>query len=162
VTYLPGESENAMFGGNSKWRGPIWMPVNMLILRALLQYYVYDGASFTIECPTGSRKKMNLYEVAKEIGRQLTGISLKNKKGERPVHGDAITFQEDPFWRDLPLFYEYFHGDTGQGVGASHQTDWTGVIAVVMRLFETIDARQALEQIKEKSAGTVPPKRAKS
>ena len=149
---------NAMFGGNSNWRGPIWMPVNMLILRALLQYYLYYGNLFTIECPTGSGRQMNLYQVAREIGRRLTCIFLKNEKGERPVHGASRTFQENPFWKDYPLFYEYFHGDTGRGVGASHQTGWTGVIAVVMHLFEAIDARQALEQSKGESARTAPQK----
>jgi len=153
VSYLPGESDNGMFGGNSNWRGPIWMPVNILILRALLQYYLYYGDSFKIECPTGSGKMMNLYEVAKEIGDRLTRIFLKDENGERPVHGDIRKFQEDPFWKDLPLFYEYFHGDSGRGVGASHQTGWTGVIAVVMNLFASVDGKQALEQSKGKSAG---------
>jgi len=156
VSYLPGESDNAMFGGNSNWRGPIWMPVNILILRALLQYYLYYGDSFTIECPTGSGKKMNLYQVAKEIGRRLTAIFLKDKKGQRPVHGDSQKFQTDPFWKDLPLFYEYFHGDTGRGVGASHQTGWTGVIAVVMHLFESIEESQAINQSKGKALRTKP------
>jgi len=162
VTYLPGESDNAMFGGNSNWRGPIWMPVNILLLRALLQYYMYYGKSFTIECPTGSGKQMNLYEVAKEIGRRLTCIFLKDEQGKRPVHGTVQKFQDDPFWKDYPLFYEYFHGDTGRGVGASHQTGWTGGIAVVMHLFETIDAKQALEESKGELAGTVPQEGGKS
>ncbi len=154
VSYLPGESDNAMFGGNSNWRGPIWMPVNILIVRALTQYYMYYGESFTIECPTGSGKQMNLYEVAKEIGRRLTSIFLKDEKGERPVHGTARKFQEDPFWKEYPLFYEYFHGDTGRGVGASHQTGWSGVIAVIMHLLESVGAKQMLGQSKEKSTGT--------
>ncbi len=148
VSYLPGESDNAMFGGNSNWRGPIWMPVNILILRALLQYYLYYGDSFKIECPTGSGKHMTLFDVAKEIGRRLTSIFLVDEKGHRPVHGDSKKFQEDPFWKDLPLFYEYFHGDSGRGVGASHQTGWTGVIAVVMHLFEVLNTDQFLEQSK--------------
>ena len=143
-----------MFGGNSNWRGPIWMPVNILIVRALTQYYMYYGESFTIECPTGSGKQMNLYEVAKEIGRRLTSIFLKDEKGERPVHGTARKFQEDPFWKEYPLFYEYFHGDTGRGVGASHQTGWSGVIAVIMHLLESVGAKQMLGQSKEKSTGT--------
>jgi hypothetical protein len=156
VSYVPGESEDAMFGGNSNWRGPIWMPVNILILRALLQYYMYYGESFTIECPTGSGKQMNLYQVAKEIGRRLTCIFLKDEKGERPVHGTSRKFQEDPYWKDYPLFYEYFHGDTGRGVGASHQTGWTGVIAVVMNLFESLEESRLLDQKKEKSLGRTP------
>lgn len=154
VSYLPGESDNGMFGGNSNWRGPIWMPVNMLVLRALLQYYLYYGESFTIECPTGSGKIMNLFDVAKEIGRRLTSIFLKDEKGHRPVFGTDAKFQEDPFWNDFPLFYEYFHGDTGQGIGASHQTGWTGVITVVMHLFETVEADRLIAQGKAKMAGT--------
>ena len=153
VSYLPGESDNDMFGGNSNWRGPIWMPVNMLILRALLQYYMYYGNSFTVECPTGSGKQMNLYEVAEEIGRRLFNIFLKDEQGKRPVHGDSRKFQEDPHWRDYPLFYEYFHGDTGAGVGASHQTGWSGAIARVVHLFAFANAKNVLEQTKEKMAG---------
>jgi hypothetical protein len=153
VSYLPGESDNDMFGGNSNWRGPIWMPVNMLILRALLQYYMYYGNSFTVECPTGSGNRMNLYEVAEEIGRRLLNIFLKNEQGKRPVHGASRKFQEDPHWRDYPLFYEYFHGDTGAGVGASHQTGWSGAIARVVHLFAFADAKKVLEQTKEKMAG---------
>jgi len=153
VSYLPGESDNGMFGGNSNWRGPIWMPVNMLILRALLQYYMYYGNSFTIECPTGSGKQMNIYEVAQEIGRRLFNIFLKDEEGKRPVHGASRKFQEDPYWKEYPLFYEYFHGDTGAGVGASHQTGWSGAIARVVHLFASVDAKKVLEQTKEKSAG---------
>jgi len=153
VSYLPGESDNDMFGGNSNWRGPIWMPVNMLILRALLQYYMYYGNSFTVECPTGSGNPMNLYEVAEEIGRRLFNIFLKDAQGKRPVHGDSRKFQEDPHWRDYPLFYEYFHGDTGAGAGASHQTGWSGAIARVVHLFASADAKKVLEQTKDKTAG---------
>ena len=154
VSYLPGESDSGMFGGNSNWRGPVWMPVNMLILRALLQYYLYYGNSFTIECPTGSGKQMNLYEVAEEIGRRLASVFLKDEQGKRPVHGTARKFQEDPHWRDYPLFYEYFHGDTGAGIGASHQTGWTGAIARIMHLFASEDMNEALEKKKEEdSAG---------
>jgi len=153
VSYLPGESDNAMFGGNSNWRGPIWMPVNMLIIRALLQYYRYYGSSFTIECPTGSGKQMNLYGVAEEIGRRLSEIFLKDDQGKRPVHGASRKFQEDPHWKDYPLFYEYFHGDTGAGVGASHQTGWTGAIARIMHLFASYEADKVLEQKKEDMMG---------
>ena len=150
VSYVPGEGDSGMFGGNSNWRGPIWMPVNMLILRALLQYYLYYGNSFTIECPTGSGKQMNLYQVAQEIGRRLSSIFLKDKQGKRPVHGDSAKFQEDPHWKDYPLFYEYFHGDSGVGVGASHQTGWTGAIARIMHLFESSEVSAILEEGKEK------------
>jgi hypothetical protein len=145
VPYLPGESDTGMFGGNSNWRGPIWMPVNALIIRALLQYYAYYGDQFTVECPTGSGRQMNLYQIAEEISRRLTCIFLKGKDGRRPVNGDAEKFQQDPYWRDYVLFYEYFHGDSGAGLGASHQTGWTGVIARAMHLFATTTAAQALE-----------------
>ena len=157
VPYLPGDSNDGMFGGNSNWRGPVWMPVNMLILRALLQYYLYYGNAFTVECPTGSGQQMNLYEVAEELGRRLSSIFLKDEQGKRPVHGTAQMFQEDPHWRDYPLFYEYFHGDTGAGIGASHQTGWTGAIARILRLFAVTEAGQALEQGKgESGTGGIP------
>jgi hypothetical protein len=149
VSYLPGESDNGMFGGNSNWRGPIWMPVNMLIIRALLQYYLYYGKSFTIECPTGSGVWMNLYEVAEEIGRRLTAIFLQDQQGKRPVHGNSPKFQEDPEWKAYLLFYEYFHGDTGEGIGASHQTGWSGTIARIMQMFAITDSQRFLEQGKE-------------
>ncbi len=163
VPYLPADSNDGMFGGNSNWRGPIWMPVNMLILRALLQYYLYYGEAFTIECPTGSGRQMNLYQVAEEIGNRLSKIFLKDEQGKRPVHGVFARFQEDPYWKDYPLFYEYFHGDTGAGVGASHQTGWTGAIARLMHLFAVIDSQMMLEQGKDISAGVTrqPVKRVK-
>ena len=145
VSYLPAESDTSMFGGNSNWRGPIWMPVNALIIRALLQYYMYYGNQFTIECPTGSGRRMNLYQVAEELARRLAGIFLRNKDGQRPVYGGTRKFQEDPHWRDYLLFYEYFHGDNGAGLGASHQTGWTGIVARTMHLFATTTAEQALE-----------------
>jgi hypothetical protein len=150
VDYLPGESDSGMFGGNSNWRGPVWMPVNGLIIRALLQYYAYYGDAFTVECPTGSGRQMTLYQVAEEISRRLAGIFLRDEKGRRPVYGDTRKFQEDPHWRDLLLFYEYFHGDNGAGIGASHQTGWTGIIAVLLDLFGRITAEDALETPKEK------------
>jgi hypothetical protein len=145
VSYLPAESDSGMFGGNSNWRGPIWMPVNGLIIRALLQYYSYYGDGFTIECPTGSGRQMTLYQVAEEIARRLAGIFLRDSTGRRPVHGASQKFQEDPHWRDLILFYEYFHGDSGSGVGASHQTGWTGIVARLMQLFATTTPEQMLE-----------------
>jgi len=145
VSYLPAESDTGMFGGNSNWRGPIWMPVNGLIIRALLQYHTYYGDNFMIECPTGSGRKMNLYQVAEEISRRLTSIFLRNNQGRRPVHGGAKKFQEDPHWRDLILFYEYFHGDNGAGLGASHQTGWTGIVARGMHLFATSTAEEYLQ-----------------
>jgi len=138
VGYLPAESDSGMFGGNSNWRGPIWMPVNGLIIRALLQYYSYYGDDFTIECPTGSGKMMTLYQVAEEIGRRLANIFLADKDGSRPVFGGAMKFKDDPHWKDYVLFYEYFHGDNGAGLGASHQTGWTGIVARTMHLFATM------------------------
>ncbi|MGE0406596.1 MAG: glucosidase [Candidatus Korobacteraceae bacterium] len=145
VSYLPAESDTGMFGGNSNWRGPIWMPVNVLIIRALLQYYSFYGNDFTVECPTGSGHFMNLYQIAEELGRRLESIFSKDTAGKRAVYGGTKTFQEDPHWRDYILFYEYFHGDNGAGLGASHQTGWTGTIAAVMRLFATVSAERMLE-----------------
>jgi hypothetical protein len=145
VSYLPAESDTGMFGGNSNWRGPVWMPVNILLIRALANYYAFYGNDFTVECPSGSGRHMNLYQVAEEITRRLTNTFLKDEKGRRPVYGGSRKFQEDPHWRDLVLFYEYFHGDNGAGLGASHQTGWTGVIARGMHMFATSTAQQVLE-----------------
>lgn len=149
VNYLPGESDSGMFGGNSNWRGPIWMPVNALIIRALLQYHSYYGDNFKIECPTGSGNLMNLYQIAEDISGRLSGIFLKNEKGLRPVYGGSGKFQDDPHWKDYILFYEYFHGDNGAGIGASHQTGWTGVIARIMHLFATTSSEQILKLSKK-------------
>jgi hypothetical protein len=145
VAYMPAESDNRMFGGNSNWRGPIWMPVNALIIRALLQYYTFYGNEFVIECPTGSGRKMTLYEVAQELGRRLTSIFLRDASGRRPLYGGTDKFQNDPHWRDHILFFEYFHGDDGAGLGASHQTGWTGCIARIMHLFASVGAEELLE-----------------
>jgi hypothetical protein len=140
VSYLPAESDSGMFGGNSNWRGPIWMPVNALIIRALMHYFSYYGDNFKIECPTGSGNLMNLFEVAREITNRLTRIFLRDESGRRPVFGGAEKFQRDPNWRDNLLFYEYFHGDNGAGIGASHQTGWTGVVAGLIDIFGKLDA----------------------
>jgi hypothetical protein len=121
------------------------MPVNALIIRALLTYYGYYGDDFKVECPTGSGRYMTLYQVAEELGKRLSGIFLRNERGERPVYGGTRKFQDDPHWRDLVLFYEYFHGDNGAGLGANHQTGWTGVIARIMHLFATTPAKQLIE-----------------
>jgi hypothetical protein len=121
------------------------MPVNALIIRGLLQYYLYYGDDFTVECPTGSGRRLTLYQVAEELSRRLTGIFLRDKDGRRPVYGGTRKFQEDPHWRDLVLFYEYFHGDNGAGLGASHQTGWTGIIARMMHLFATTTSEQVQE-----------------
>jgi hypothetical protein len=145
VDYLPAESNTGMFGGNSNWRGPIWMPVNALIIRALLNFYLYYGDSFKIECPTGSGKMMNLFDVGKEIGGRLTRIFTQDEHGRRPVYGGTEKFQSDPNWRDHILFYEYFHGDNGAGLGASHQTGWTGLVAKIIQLNGFMDAERTLE-----------------
>jgi hypothetical protein len=145
VTYLPAESDSGMFGGNSNWRGPIWMPINALLIRGLLQYYAYYGNDFLIECPTGSGRRMNLYQVAEEIGRRLSTIFLRDDRGRRPLYGGTRMFQQDPYWRDLVLFYEYFHGDNGAGLGASHQTGWSGIIARIMQFFATTSAEGVLQ-----------------
>jgi len=144
VDYLPAESNTGMFGGNSNWRGPIWMPVNGLIIRGLLQFYLFYGDNFKVECPTGSGKMMNLFEVSKEIGRRLESIFLRDKHGRRPVYGGTEKFQNDVYWRDYVLFYEYFHGDNGAGLGASHQTGWTGIVARLISLFGNLDAGSLL------------------
>ncbi len=129
VSYEPGESSTAIFGGNSNWRGPIWFPVNYLLIRALRRFHEYFGETFHAECPTGSGRRMNLNEIADEISRRLISTFQRDKQGRRPVFGANEIFQTDPHWRDLVLFNEYFHGDTGAGVGASHQTGWTALVA---------------------------------
>jgi hypothetical protein len=129
VSYLPGDSDSGMFGGNSNWRGPVWMPVNMMLYLALVRMGAYYGDSFKVECPTGSGKFMTLFEVAQELAERLIRTFERNNEGRRPVYGGTEKFQTDPHWRDNLLFYEYFHGDNGAGIGASHQTGWTGCIA---------------------------------
>jgi hypothetical protein len=153
VSYLPAESDSGMFGGNSNWRGPIWMPVNALIIRALMHYFAYYGDNFKIECPTGSGKLMNLFEVAREIVNRLTRIFLRDESGRRPVFGGADKFQRDPRWQDNLMFYEYFHGDNGAGIGASHQTGWTGVIAGLIDIFGKLDAETFLQGGREAAFG---------
>ncbi len=145
VDYLPAESNTGMFGGNSNWRGPIWMPVNGLIIRALFNFYLYYGDNFKIECPTGSGKMMNLFEVSREISNRLASIFLRDKQGGRPVYGGTEEFQKDPHWRDHILFYEYFHGDNGAGLGASHQTGWTGLVAKLIQLYGYLDPQKLLD-----------------
>ena len=144
VKYLPAESDTGMFGGNSNWRGPIWMPVNLLIVRALVAYYLYYGDDFRIECPTGSGRMMTLFEVAKELTRRLSSIFLRGEDGRRPVYGGVREFRDDPHWRDLVLFYEYFHGDNGAGIGASHQTGWTGAVVKLMQAFAVLTPESVL------------------
>jgi len=149
VEYLPAESNTGMFGGNSNWRGPIWMPVNALIIRGLLNMYPFYGDDFKVECPTGSGNYMTLFEVAEEIGRRLSSIFLRDDSGNRPVYGGTKKFQDDPHWRDYILFYEYFHGDNGAGLGASHQTGWTGLIARSLDLFARVSPEAALRAPKK-------------
>ena len=138
VQYVPAESDTGMFGGNSNWRGPVWMPINVLIVRSLLNLYQYYGDDFRVECPTGSGKLMNLFEVGQEIANRLIRTFTRDENGYRPVYGGTERFQTDPHWRDYILFYEYFHGDNGAGIGASHQTGWTGTVANLIQLFERL------------------------
>jgi hypothetical protein len=149
VDYLPAESNTGMFGGNSNWRGPVWMPVNALIIRALQNFYLYYGDNFKIECPTGSGIMMNLFEVSKEIANRLSRIFLRDEHGRRPVYGGIEKFQTDPNFRDYIQFFEYFHGDNGAGLGASHQTGWTGLVAKTIQLYGLLDPQLVLEEGKE-------------
>jgi hypothetical protein len=141
VNYEPGESSAGLFGGNSNWRGPIWFPVNFLIVESLQRFHHYLGPDFKVECPTGSGTWLTLADVAAELSRRLTRLFLRDADGRRPVHGTHERFQNDPHWRDLILFYEYFHGDNGRGVGASHQTGWTGLVAKLLQQQSTPPAR---------------------
>ncbi|HSC33831.1 MAG TPA: glucosidase, partial [Thermodesulfobacteriota bacterium] len=151
VDYEPAESTSGLFGGNSNWRGPIWFPVNYLIIEALQKFHYYLGDDFKVECPTGSGRLMTLWEVADEISRRLTRIFLKDDKGRRPVFGGTEKFQTDPGWRDCIPFHEYFHGDNGAGVGASHQTGWTGLVAKLIQ--QTSEYSQSPKQENKKTAG---------
>ncbi len=149
VNYVPAESDSGMFGGNSNWRGPVWFPINALLIRALMQYYAYYGDSFQIECPTGSGRRMNLFEVSRELANRLTTIFLRDSQGRRPVYGGMEKFQKDPYWRDYILFHEYFHGDNGAGLGASHQTGWTGLVARLIQAYGHLEAESFLKEGKK-------------
>ena len=144
IKYEPAESRTGDFGGNSNWRGPIWFPVNVLLIRALLNLYLYFGDNFKVECPVGSGQQMNLFDVSKEIATRLSRIFLKDPNDQRPVYGKSARFQTDPNWKDNILFYEYFQGDNGAGLGASHQTGWTGQVAVLMKFFAEISSDSLL------------------
>jgi hypothetical protein len=133
VDYVPGESNTGLFGGNSNWRGPIWFPINFLLVEALERYHHFYGDGLQVECPSGSGRRMNLKQVAQELASRLTRIFLPDEAGRRPCHGGDKKYSDDPHWRSLALFYEYFHGDTGRGVGASHQTGWTSLVASLVR-----------------------------
>jgi len=141
VDYVPAESDTGLFGGNSNWRGPVWFPVNYLLVEALERYHHFYGDALKVEVPTGSGRLLNLKEAAQEIASRLAGIFLPDAAGQRPCHGADRRYADDPNWRDLVLFYEYFHGDTGRGVGASHQTGWTAL--AVRCLEERIRVREA-------------------
>jgi hypothetical protein len=132
VAYQPGESTSGLFGGNSNWRGPIWFPVNFLIVESLQKFHHYYGDDFKVECPTGSGHFATINEVATELKHRLGRLFLRDEKGRRPVFGDNERFQTDPHFRDCVLFHEYFHGDSGKGLGASHQTGWTGLVAKLL------------------------------
>ena len=135
MAYVPGDSDSGMFGGSSNWRGPVWMPINFLLYTELLRLYTYFGEDFKVECPTGSGQMMTLLEVAKDLGERLSRIFLRaDGDGGRPAHGADPKFRGDPRWRDLVQFHEYFHGDTGAGIGASHQTGWTGCVARIIQV----------------------------
>jgi hypothetical protein len=133
VDYEPAESSSGLFGGNSNWRGPVWFPVNYLLIESLQKLDYFHGESFTVECPTRSGQKRDLWGVAAELSRRLTRIFLRDADGRRPVYGGSEKFQQDPHWKDHVLFYEYFHGDNGAGIGASHQTGWTGLVAKLLQ-----------------------------
>jgi hypothetical protein len=133
VDYEPAESATGIFGGNSNWRGPIWFPVNFLLIEALQKYHHFFGDGLKVELPTGSGRRLTLWEVAAELSRRLTHLFLRDENGRRPVFGGAEKFQQDPHWRDCLLFYEYFHGDNGAGIGASHQTGWTALVAKLLQ-----------------------------
>jgi hypothetical protein len=138
VDYMPAESNNRMFGGNSNWRGPIWFPMNFILIRGLVDLHAYYGDEFTVECPTGSGQQMSLWQVSQEISRRLACIFLRDPQGQRPVYGGLTKFQTDPYWRDNILFHEYFHGDNGAGLGANHQTGWTGLVAQLLQIYGSV------------------------
>jgi glycogen debranching enzyme len=133
VRYEPAESSTGLFGGNSNWRGPVWFPVNYLIIESLQKFHWYFGDDLKVECPTGSGQVMSLWDVAADLSRRLTRIFLRDADNRRPVYGSSAKFQRDPHWQDFVLFYEYFHGDNGAGIGASHQTGWTGLVAKLLQ-----------------------------
>ncbi|HEX5575597.1 MAG TPA: hypothetical protein VFX42_06955, partial [Gemmatimonadales bacterium] len=142
VAYDPGESSTGLFGGNSNWRGPVWFPLNYLILEALERFHYFYGSDLKVECPRGSGRMLDLLEVARELATRLSRIFLADETGRRPCHGTDQRFATDPHWKELVLFHEYFHGDTGRGVGASHQTGWT---ALVLRCIEALSRTSAPE-----------------
>ena len=148
VDYLPAESNSRMFGGNSNWRGPIWFPMNYILIQGLVDLHAYYGDSFTVECPTGSGHQLTLWQVSQELALRLISIFLRNADGRRPVYGGLTKFQDDPYWRDHIQFHEYFHGDNGAGLGASHQTGWTGVVAHLLQTYGAVtDFQEAVAAV---------------
>src|SRR5947209_6498418 len=133
VNYEPAASQTGLFGGNSNWRGPVWFPINYLLIESLQKFYYYYGDDFTIECPTGSGCYLNLMQIADELSQRLIRLFTRDERGNRPYNGTQALLQQDPHWRDYLLFHEFFHGDSGIGLGASHQTGWTGLVAVLMQ-----------------------------
>jgi hypothetical protein len=160
VHYSPAESDTVLFGGNSNWRGPVWMPANYLLIEALERYHHFYGDDLTVECPTGSGRRMNLLEVAREIASRISALFLTGPDGARPFMGAGSKFATDPYWRDLVQFHEYFHGDTGEGLGASHQTGWTALI--VRCLEKHALGRPAASDPARRAAGVSPPQEAKT
>lgn len=146
ISYCPAESTSVIYGDNFNWQGAIWMPMNIIFLRALQQYYLYYGDSFLVECPTGSGKMMNLFEISQEISTRLRSLFLPDAQGKRPIYGHRNKQQTDPYWKDYILFYESFNGDNGMGIGASHQTGWTGLIAKIIQVYSELDAKIFLEK----------------
>ncbi|HUM48366.1 MAG TPA: glucosidase, partial [Chitinophagales bacterium] len=159
VKYTPGESDSGLFGGNSNWRGPIWMPVNFLLIESLQRFHHYYGDEFKVEYPTGSGQYFSLNEIADALSKRLANIFLRNQSGERPVFGDNEKFQSDPYFKDHVPFYEYFHGDNGRGVGASHQTGWTGLIAKLL-MPKNEEKKNMIEKIIKESSEKIAMKEA--
>jgi hypothetical protein len=149
VDYVPGEGNTGLFGGNSNWRGPVWFPINFLVIEALERYHHFYGDELRVECPVGSGRMLTLQQVAMELCARLATIFLADSSGRRPCHGDDPRYATDPHWRELVLFHEYFHGDTGRGLGASHQTGWT---ALAVRCLEDMVRRRAREAVPERRA----------
>jgi hypothetical protein len=145
VRYEPAESRSGIFGGNSNWRGPIWFPVNYLLIESLQRYHHYFSDDFTVECPTGSGHYLTLGQIADDLARRLVALFARDADGRRPSFGADERFQRDPHWRDYPLFYEYFHGDDGSGRGASHQTGWTGLVATLIEQLQIAPGKQEAE-----------------
>ncbi len=156
VDYEPGESMSGLFGGNSNWRGPIWMPINFLLIEALERYHHFYGDELTVECPVGSGRKLTLNQVAQELASRVVRIFLPDKTGRRPCHGDERLFVEDPQLRPYPLFYEYFDGDTGRGCGASHQTGWTALVVPLLRDVVCPSRVEKTTAIKRSASGSSP------